>query len=174
MTAADNDERMSGLIARLSGGDRRSPGAAGGVAADALTDPALVPLLVALMGHGEALIRMRTDDALERVSRERPDLVAPFAAMLVREIGAHPRQEIRWHVALTLPRLPRDDAIALTRACLSDRGRIVLAEAMSALAFFARDDAAPRAWLIPALERFAAGDVPSARSRARRLLKDLR
>jgi HEAT repeat protein len=174
-----NGTRLAGLRERLSGGDRRSPGAAGEVAAEALAEPALIPLLVELMGGGDPLLRMRAADALEKVSRERAELVAPFAAALVREIGPHPQQEIRWHVALMIPRLPLDaglrgDAVALLRGYLNDRSRIVVAEAMSALAFLARDDPALRAWLLPELERFAAGDVPSARSRARRLLKMLR
>jgi hypothetical protein len=166
------------LTARLSGGDRRSSGAAAAVAAGAVADPSLVPVLAALLRHGDPLIRMRAADALERVSRERPDAIAPFAATLVREIGLHPQQVIRWHVALMLPRLGltgslRGDAVALARAYLADRSRIVVAEAMTALAFFARDDPALREWLVPELERFAAGDVPSARSRAKRLLKEL-
>jgi HEAT repeat protein len=172
------DNHGDSVAARLSGGDRRSPGAAGDVAAHAIRDPSLVPVLVALLRHDDPLIRMRAADALEKVSRERPETVVPFAATLVREIGPHPQQEIRWHVALMLPRLGvsgelRDDAVALARAYLADRSRIVVAEAMTALAVFARDDPALREWLILELERFAASDVPSARSRAKRVLKEL-
>jgi HEAT repeat protein len=173
------DNHGDSVIARLSGGDRRSPGAAGDVAEHAVRDPSLVPVLVALLRHGDPLIRMRAADALEKVSRERPVAVSPFAETLVREIGPHPQREIRWHLALMLPRLDlngalRDDAVSLARAYLADRSRIVVAEAMTALAFFARDDPALRDWLVPELERFASGDVPSARSRAKRLLRELR
>lgn len=178
MTIDPSQTRRAVLIARLSGGDRRSPGAAGEVAAEAIADPTLVPLLVDLLRGDDSLIRMRAADALEKVSRDRPEMVAPFADTLVREIGPHPQQEIRWHIAVMLPRLAlagdlRDDAVALARSYLDDRSRIVVADAMSALAFFARDDPVLRAWLVPELERFAAGDIFSARSRAKRLLKEL-
>ena len=170
--------RRSDLIARLSGGDRRSPGAAGEVAAEAIADPLLVPLLVDLLRGDDPLIRMRAADALEMLSRERPELIVPFSALLVREIGPHPQQEIRWHIALMLPRLTlagplRDDAVVLMRSYLEDRSRIVVADAMSALGFFARDDPDLREWLIPELERFATSEVFSARSRAKRVLKEL-
>lgn len=119
---------------------------------------------------------MRAADALEKVTRERPDLVAPHAAALVREIGPVSQQEIRWHVALMAPRLSirgdlRREAVALLRTYLSDRSRIVVAEAMSALAFFAQDDPELRGWLIPVPRDFAVRGAPSARSRARRLLE---
>ncbi|MFN8590177.1 MAG: hypothetical protein U0031_01865 [Thermomicrobiales bacterium] len=157
----------------------RSPGAADAVAHDVLTEPALTPVLVALMQDDAPLLRMRAADALEKVSRQRPDLVAPFASLLVREIGALPQQEVRWHIALMLPRLDipaglRGDAVALLQRYLADRSRIVVAEALSALAFFAADDPALHEWLVPVLNEYAVNGAPSARVRARRLLQAMK
>src|SRR5687768_3448558 len=94
------------IEATLSGGDRRSPGRAGEVAIEAVGDPAIVPVLVELMGSRDKLIAMRASDALEKASEERPELLAPYAQQLLDLAGVTKQQEVRWHLAQLLPRLP--------------------------------------------------------------------
>jgi hypothetical protein len=178
MAKRKQDDALENLTVRLTGGDRRSTGRADGIARETLANPTLAPLLVALMRHTDPVVRMRAADALEKASREQPELLAPSAETLLREIGPMEQQEIRWHVALMIPRLPLDaslraEAVTLLRGYLDDRGRIVVVEALTALTALARDDAELSAWLMPELERAARSDAPSVRNRARRLLKIL-
>jgi hypothetical protein len=166
------------LAARLSGGDRRSVGAADEIAAETLGDASLAPLLVDLMRHADPIVRMRAADALEKASRQIPCLIAPHADALITRIGPIAQQEVRWHVAQMIPRLPltarqHADAVGLLRGYVQDQSRIVVVEALTALTALAQDDAALRTWLIPELRASAAHGPPSARSRSRKLLAEL-
>ena len=171
-------DELPALAARLGGGDRRSTDAAGEVALAVLAEPTLAPKLVALLRHGDPIVRMRAADALEKATRQQPDLLTPFARELLHEIGPIPQQEVRWHVAQMIPRLSLDaqsraEAVTLLRVYLADPSRIVIVEALTALAALARDDAALRVWLLPDLREAVANGAPSVRARARRLLSDL-
>jgi hypothetical protein len=108
-------------------------------------------------------------DALDKASRQRPDLIAAHAETLITQIGPIVQQEVRWHVAQMIPRLPLTarqcpDAVVLLRGSIQDQSRIVVVEALTALTALDQDDAALRAWLVPELREPAAHRPPSLRS----------
>lgn len=173
-----HDDRHTSLLARLSGGDRRSTGRADEVAAAAVIDPALVPVLVELLRHADPVVRMRAADALEKASRRSPHLLFPHSDVLPREIGGMEQQELRWHVAPMLPRLPLDatqlsEAVTVLKSYLGDPSRIVVVEALSALAAMTERAPSLCAWLVPELERAVVQGAPAVRTWARRLLVNL-
>jgi hypothetical protein len=169
---------MTGIRRKLAGGDRRSIGRAGEVAADVLANLELFPSLFQLMLHDEPLIRMRAADAVEKVTAERPSWLQPFKATLLQEVALIEQQEVRWHVAQMVPRLKltddeREAAVALLQAYLADKSRIVVVSAMQALADLAIEDERLRPSVIPLLETLTETGSPAMRSRGRKLLRRL-
>ena len=50
-------------------------------------------------------IRMRSADAIEKVSRLYPEYLQPFKQRLIDEISQVRQQEVRWHIAQMFSRL---------------------------------------------------------------------
>jgi hypothetical protein len=166
------------LSSKLQGGDRRSIGRAGKVAADVLADPSLFPALFQLMLDDEPLIRMRAADAVEKVTAQEPSWLQPFKATLLQKVALVEQQEVRWHVAQMLPRLKltggeREAVVILLQGYLADKSRIVVVSAMQALADLATEDERLRASVIPLLKTLTETGSPAMRSRGRKLLTRL-
>ncbi|MDQ3855778.1 MAG: ACT domain-containing protein, partial [Chloroflexota bacterium] len=133
---------MTDPLAKLNGGDRRSIGRVAEVVSDVQADPALFPVLFSGMLHADPLVRMRSADAVEKLTRKRPELLQPYARRLLQEVAASDQQEVRWHVAQLLPRLELEEsdraaAVALLLGYLDDPSRIVRTFSLQALAEFA-------------------------------------
>ncbi|MBM3556299.1 MAG: hypothetical protein FJX47_12195 [Alphaproteobacteria bacterium] len=167
---------MSALLDRLKGGDRRSIGAANAVATDVLADPRLFGALFAGLDSPDPIIRMRAIDAVEKVSAQRPDLLAPHARALLGPIARRPESGIRWHVAQMIPRLDlsarqRAHAFTLLTGYFQDRSGIVRTFALQAMQDLAAKDprlaAMARRFLLRAIE----DGTPALKARARKLLK---
>lgn len=133
------------LLNRLRGGDRRSIGRSSEVAELVLNRPVLFAELIRGMYAADPLVRMRAADAAEKVSRKQPDLLKPFKGQLLRLLEEAGEQELRWHLAQMLPRLPltskeRSRAATILRSYLQDTSSIVKTCAMQALADLAARD----------------------------------
>ncbi|MGA3056033.1 MAG: hypothetical protein ABSD63_17635 [Candidatus Korobacteraceae bacterium] len=66
------------ILALLEGGDRRTIGRADEVAAMVADDLELFPKLIAGLWLAEAVVRTRAADAVEKVKRERGELLQPY------------------------------------------------------------------------------------------------
>jgi hypothetical protein len=129
----------------LSGGDRRSIGRSDEVAALVLEQPVLFAELIRGLRATDPLVRMRAADAAEKVSRKQPKLLRPFKRELMHLLEETSEQELRWHLAQMVPRLPlttkeRMRATGAFRHYLADRSSIVKTCAMQALADIAAKD----------------------------------
>lgn len=166
------------VLEQLSGGDRRSIGAANQVAAATLAEPEILAVLFQGMASHDPVLRMRCADAAEKVTAERPDWLSPFKTLLLQTLVHHEQQEIRWHVAPMLARLPLTESESISVLgvlCdyMGDPSAIVRTMAMQAMA-----DLAAR---YPALKREIAGLIgasaqngtPAVKARARKLLAQL-
>jgi hypothetical protein len=172
--SGDQDARAAVLQA-LAGGDRRSTGRAGEIAAQALAEPSLMAILADALEHEDPVVRMRAADALEKATATHPGLLAPYAARLLGVAEWADQQEVRWHVAQLLPRLPLNEselarAASALRAYLSDRSAIVRTFSLQALHDLSERNPALRAEAQSLLEAAARKGSPAERSRARRLL----
>jgi HEAT repeat protein len=164
------------LLAKLSGGDRRSIGRSNEVVAAVLADPTLFTPLYRGLHHTDTLIRIRTADALEKITSRRPEWLEPHVEDLLLNIAASVNHEVRWHVAQMLPRLPltrtqRAFALKIVKGYLDDRSSIVRAFALQALADFAEHEAGLRDGVITLLREALHSGTPAMRSRARKLLE---
>ena len=73
---------------------------------------------------------MRAADAAEKVTRKNPALLTPYKKELLGLMTETTRQELRWHLAVMVPRVPlnateRQLAISALNTYLEDRSSIV-------------------------------------------------
>ena len=166
------------LRALLSGGDRRSIGRVPQVLRIIRRQPQVAARLVTALRDGDPIVRMRAADALEKVSVAHPDLLHPHKRELLSLAHRATQQELRWHLAQLIPRLPltirqRRGAATLFQTYLRDRSAIVRTFAMQALADLASVDPGLRPRITALLRRLTSAGTPAMRARGRRLLAGL-
>lgn len=132
------------------GRDRRSLGRAGLVIAIVAADEARFPELFACLGDADPLVRVRAADAVEKITRTRPELLDRHKRWLLELLPEDSESQVRRHAAEMLPRLdltPAEhvQAVAVLLRRLQDRSRFVQAAALDALAQLAMHDEALRA-----------------------------
>lgn len=166
------------VLGKLAGTDRRSIGRADEVAEEIAADQALFDQVFAALFCGDPVLRMRAADAVEKASRRRPERLHPHKEALLREVARIGQQEVRWHVAQMLPRLPLDEkererAIATVEGWLGDRSTIVRVNALQALAGLARGNPVQEAKVRRRLQEVLESGSPAEKARARKLLAGL-
>jgi hypothetical protein len=118
---------------------------------------------------------MRAADAAEKVSAKKPRLLDRHKRELLGLLAEAEQIELRWHLALMIPRLPltaperRRAARALERY-LEDRSSIVKTCALEGLADLARTDAALCPDVKQLLQNARRQGTPAMKARARKLL----
>lgn len=163
----------------LVGSDRRSIGHVPEVLAILRRHPHRTKEIVAALRDPRPEVRMRAADALEKASAARPDLLRPFKRSLLSLARRSTQQELRWHLAQMLPRLPltrqeRHRAVTLFETYLDDRSAIVRTFAMQALFDLASEDPHLRNRISHRLTHLVATGTPAMRARGRQLLRKLR
>jgi hypothetical protein len=166
------------ILPLLGGGDRRTIGRSNLVTAIVSQDPALFPNLMAGLWSADRLVRMRAADATEKVTRKRPELLQPYKKELLGLMSEAREQELRWHLAVIIPRLSlnaneRRLATLLLNRYLEDRSSIVKTFALQGLADLALDDQSIRAKVLEVLREAARTGTPAMRARSRKLLFQL-
>jgi HEAT repeat protein len=162
----------------LRGGDRRSIGQSNRVVRLILGQPKRFAELLECLWSDDPVVRMRAADAAEKISAQRPELVHPFKAELLGLARETTQQELRWHLAQLIPRLPltraeRQRAIALLKEFLNDRSSIVKTFALQGLAELAHGNPKLQADVIAVLEQASRTGTPAMKARARKLLPQL-
>lgn len=169
---------MHPLLQSLSGGDRRSVGAANRAVITVLENPGLVGILFQGIDTPDPVLRMRCADVIEKVTRGRPDLLTPFKKEIMNRLSKVEQQEVRWHVAPMLARLPLTEAeettvVSLLLGYTNDRSSIVKTMAMQALTDMALCN--PR--LLPEIKRhveeLSVIGTAAMKARGRKLLKSM-
>jgi hypothetical protein len=164
------------LVARLGGGDRRSIGDADAVAREACSDAEILVHLWECLRSADGLVRMRAADALEKVSRARPDLLMPWRDELLSGSREDGTSEVTWNLLATLPRLNLSEReakalmVRLTDYLCEDRSRIVRTVSLEAVASLCIVHAGLRIEAERLLTASLNDPTPSLRARARRLL----
>ena len=165
------------ILRLLKGGDRRSIGKSDEVAMMVSENPQLFPQLIVGLWSKDALIRMRAADAAEKVTHNNPELLAPYRKELLSLLGEAREQELRWHLAVIVPRLAlnfneRQRAMSLLNGYLQDSSSIVKTFALQGLADLARDDAS-RSSVTRILREASRRGTPAMKARSRKLLREL-
>ena len=171
---------MSEILLKLKGGDLRSIGGAEEVVADVLQNPVLFGEVFEGMLNDDPLVRMRSADALEKVSARHPEYLQPFKKRLINEVSQIKQQEVRWHVAqmfsyLEVSRVERDEMIKVLLSYLdTDKSKIVKVFSMQTLADLAEKDELIRPKVVRKIEEILETGSPAIVSRAKKLLTRLK
>jgi HEAT repeat protein len=156
--------------------DRRSIGNSNAAAALVLKHPAAAGQLVRALWDADYVVRMRAADALEKASLQEPKLLSRFKSELLGLLSEATQQELRWHLALMVSRLPltateRHRAAADLRRYLDDRSSIVKTCALQAIFELSQQDSSLRAEALDLLRIAARTGTAAMRARSRNLLK---
>jgi hypothetical protein len=171
--------KQKSILAKLKGGDRRSIGAANQVAHQVSKTPALFAELIPGLLDTDPVIRMRTADAVEKITRDQPKLLQPWKQLIIDSASTMQNKELRWHAAQLLPRLAlspseQTEVVDILMNYLEDSSSIVKTFAMQALvdlAINAGPDHELRGQVTPLIERLTRTGTPAMRARGRKLLK---
>lgn len=166
------------ILQLLQGGDRRTIGRADQAAAMVLKDPKLFPELIAGLWSDDPLVRMRAADAAEKVTRNRRELLGPYKKELLGLMTEARQQELRWHLAAMVPRLPLNArerllVASLLNRYLEDRSSIVKTFALQGLADLAQDDPGLRPRVLEILREATRTGTAAMKARSRKLLSRL-
>jgi len=169
---------MERLAGTLRGGDRRSIGQADVVVAVVRRQPARFAELWDCLRHDEPLVRMRAADALEKLSRDDRDALAPYKDVLLARSLDDGTAEMRWHLVAMISRLPLDADEAkgavsyLDDLLRHDPSRIVRVTALQAAADICSTHPALKDVFRDMLDRARASKSPSVKARARKIASD--
>jgi hypothetical protein len=163
------------ILLHLKGGDRRTIGRSNQVASMVSKNPRLFSKLIGGLWSKDPLVRMRAADATEKVTRKKRELLWPYKKELLSLMAEAKEQELRWHLAVMVPRLllnakERQLAISLLNNYLEDRSSIVKTFALQGLADLAKDDPSIRAKVMEVLRESARTGTPAMKARSRNLL----
>jgi hypothetical protein len=169
---------MHEILSKLDGGDRRSIGRSNEVVAEVLADPGLFDAVFSGLLSGNPIIRMRSADAIEKISARHPEYLLPYKTLLVERIACSDQKEVRWHVAQMLPRIEwnRDErklVLGVLLDYLNDLSSIVKTCAMQALADLARQAPGMRSVALAHLRELTVCGTPAMKSRGRKLLAEM-
>jgi hypothetical protein len=166
------------ILSLLEGGDRRTIGRSDEVAAMVSKKPGLFPALIAGLWSEDPLVRMRAADAAEKVTRQNREFLKPHKKELLGLMAEAKEQELRWHLAVMVPRLlltskERQLAATLLDSYLEDRSSIVRTFALQGLADLAQEDPSIRPAVIEVLRESIRKGTPAMKARSRKLLAHL-
>jgi hypothetical protein len=166
------------ILALLEGGDRRTIGRADSIAEIVVKEPTLFPKLMTGLWSESPLVRMRAADAAEKVTRENPALLQPFKKELLGLLAESTQQELRWHLAVMIPRLAlntaeRKLAASLLNSYLEDRSSIVKTFALQGLTDLACGDPNMLPTVTEMLRQATRSGTPAMKARSRKLLLHL-
>ncbi len=170
---------MNSLIAKLRGGDRRSIGRANEVVAEVIKSPDQIKELFEGLFDNDPVVRARTADALEKIAAKKPEWLRPYRARLLNDVAPIEQNEVRWHVAQILGRVPlmpkqTKFAVTLLKNYLThSNSEIVKVSALQSLANLSADDATLRRQILKLLGTTMKSGSPALRAREKHILRRL-
>ncbi len=169
---------MNNLLKMLSGGDLRSDGLANEVVKLVLEQPTLLGEITAGLEESDDVIRGRTADALEKISREKPEDFLPRLPQLIHLARTDPLPMVRWHMAMILTNLlpihkNNEQIESALSGMLQDRSAIVRSWAVSGLCILGRKYTDKRRYIIASLSGLERDPSIAVRHRAAKALRYL-
>lgn len=170
---------MSKILQKLKGDDLRSIGKTDEVVQDILNDPSLFKEVFEGMLNKDPVIRMRSADAIEKVSVKHPEYLQLFKSKLINHVSKIEQQEVRWHVAqmfsyIKINKTERDKIIKILLSYIvTDESKIVKTFSMQTLADFAEKDEQIKSRMINLIKGMIKNGSPAIISRGKKLLKQL-
>jgi hypothetical protein len=162
----------------LTGGDRRSIGHSKKLLKLMQERTDLFPRLLRCMWDSDPLVAMRAADAVEKITQTDTKPLQRFKKELLGLAAEAEEQELRWHLALMVPRLKlssgeQQRAVAIFMDYLSDKSSIVKTFALQALFDLSRQSSEAMIDMEEILNTAARTGTAAMRARARILLKKI-
>lgn len=129
----------------------------------------------------DEVVRLRTSNALKRVTRAQPTWVAPYLDHLLDDITQIDQASARWTLAqlfaaleayLSVQQKEKAKAVLKPNLASSDDW-IVVIKSLETLSAWAEEDAPLRTWLRPQLERRSRDPRKAVAGKAKKLYKTL-
>lgn len=144
------------------------------VATQALKQPGLLRMIIDGLVDPVVVVRLRSAAVAVKVSRQEPDLLAPYAATLIEQLPRASESIIKCQLAQIMPRLglaglQRSQAIDALKSYLADPKRLVQTEALNALIELTATDPAQRRTVMAIVDTMTKTGNPAAKARARKL-----
>jgi HEAT repeat protein len=167
---------MNELLQYLTGGDLRSDGNANEVASIILDNPCLISDLLDGLHESNDVVRGRTADALEKVSRDKPEYLVKEFSQFLRMAKTDSVPMVRWHAAMILTNLlaleQNIDKIGATlMMLLADPNAFVRSWAIAGLCILGRKYPKKRKRIIASLSDLQDDASIAVRHRAAKALK---
>ncbi len=170
---------MEHLEQRLEGGHPNSLGQTVEVVEEVLKKPRMFEELFNCYFSKDEVVRLRTSNAIKRISKAAPDLILPYLDRLLSEVSLINQASIQWTLAqLFLTYSKRmsgrqmDEAKALLRHNLEfHKDWIVLNTTMDTLAIWSQKDQNLRGWFLGQLQHLKEDKRKSVANKA---LKSIR
>ncbi len=134
---------MNELLEKLNCGDLTSDGRANEVVDDVIQNPKLINNLIDGLNSKDDVIRGRTADALEKISRSYPQLLNGLSPLFEKAVLKDKVPMVRWHMAMIFPNLilsakETKEIIDILFRMLDDESVFVKTWAISSLTIFGR------------------------------------
>jgi hypothetical protein len=178
LVGAKTNSKMKNFLGQLKGGDLRSIGKSDEVVKSVLKDPKLFKEVIEGMTDSDPLIRMRSADVAEKVSKLHPEYLQSFKKQLINEATKISQQEVRWHTAqmfsyLALAPKERDKVAKILFSWVeTEKSSIARVMSLQTLANLAKQDRKIKIKVVALLRKFLEDSTPSLKSRSRKILKE--
>ena len=171
-------KKMSNILDKLQGGDLRSIGKANEVVQEIKKNPALFNEVFCGLSDNDPVIRMRSADVVEKVTKDRPELLLGYSSKVISILASVDQQEVCWHLAQISPRLEytKQEKRRVTESLkklLSHKSKIVRVSAMEALTSFAERDESILKEVTELIMAQMKNGSPAVLARGRNLLRRL-
>ncbi|WP_028856256.1 hypothetical protein [Psychrilyobacter atlanticus] len=171
---------MSQVLKKLKGGDLRSIGKSDEVVQEILDNPSLFSEVFEGMLSNDPIIKMRSADAVEKVSAKHPEYLQPFKTKLINEISKVKQQEVQWHAAqmfsyIKIDKTERNKIINILLSYIKTTdSNIVKVFSMQTLADFAEKDQQLQPQIVKLIRQMMEQGTPSIVSRGKKLINRLK
>ncbi|WP_047374513.1 hypothetical protein [Exiguobacterium sp. ZOR0005] len=125
------------------------------------------------------VVRMRSADAVEKVTRRHPELLRPHQTTLFQQLHLATQQEVRWHLAQLVTRMAwtEEEAADIVRVLTgwidTETSNIVIVNALQALFDLSMIHPRFRDDVITLLKEKRESGSPAVKSRSKKLLRNV-
>lgn len=172
---------MRNFEERLTGGHPNSLGNTIEVVEEVLADNSLFDELFNCYFSSDEVVRLRTSNAIKRVTKVNKPLLLPYIDRLIKEISQINQASTQWTLAQLFDTLEKDfsdsqkaQALEIMKKNLANHDDwIVLNTTMDSLGIWARKDPSLKNWMLPHLERISTDPRKSVSKKANKILAQL-
>ena len=171
-------EKMTDILDKLRGGDLRSIGRANEVTHEVEKNSTLFAAVFSGLYDSDPVVRMRSADVIEKVTKNKPELLSGYTSQVMSILASAEQQEICWHMAQISPRLnctesEETELIKSLKNLLLHKSKIVRVSAMDSLSTLAERNSSILTEVIEIIKLQKETGSPAVQARGRKLLQRL-